>query len=344
VSKKVQATPVRDQLFQNVLKSLHDNIVSTFQRQLSRYIRIVNLPKVTPDSSEHRIGEEDMSVLEEREPLPAHEDNVILRIFDENSKLQTKDEEMERLLREMESDDEEEDAFFMEFGSHDMSKLKSNPLKIPSHVLQYAYDAFIPEFNIDDDDSQGGDDKEDSPLKSKDSSPNNSPIMAQQAMNMLSKTSPARRKSVIVYGTKGIHSLSKQERDAREKKMNGRAMAPAGMEIGGVGLPISPRSSTVSPRDRTYNAPSELVIPMETTETDDVALVITSYGSAKEKKRIIDISGDCGSTNAVQHTKNPESLAETSRVLNDLSVANAEESKASKGVDIDENELMDTFV
>ena len=125
MSKKVQATPVRDQLFQNVLKSLHDNIVSTFQRQLSRYIRIVNLPKVTPDSSEHRIGEEDMSVLEEREPLPAHEDNVILRIFDENSKLQTKDEEMERLLREMESDDEEEDAFFVEFGSHDMSKLKN---------------------------------------------------------------------------------------------------------------------------------------------------------------------------------------------------------------------------
>ena len=126
MTKKAQATPVRDQLFQNVLKSLHDNIVSTFQRQLSRYIRIVDLPKVTPaDSSENRIGEEDMSVLEEREPIPAHEDNVILRIFDENSKLQSKDEEMEKLLREMESDDEEEDAFFVEFGSHDMSKLKN---------------------------------------------------------------------------------------------------------------------------------------------------------------------------------------------------------------------------
>ena len=120
-------------------------------------------------------------------------------------------------------------------------------------MLQSAYDAFIPEFNIDDDDSQGGDD--DSPLKTKDSSPNNSPIKAQQAMNMLSKTSPARRKSVVVYGTKGIHSLSRQERDAREKKMNERAMAQSSMEIGGVPLPMSPRSSTVSPRDRTYNAP-----------------------------------------------------------------------------------------
>ena len=68
--------------------------------------------------------------------------------------------------------------------------------------------------------------------------------------------------------------------------------------------------------------------------------MITSYGSAKEKKKIIDISGDDGSTNAVQYTENPG----TSRVLNDLSVANAEESKASKDVDIDENELMDTFV
>lgn len=344
ISKKVLATPVRDQLFQNVLKSLDDNIVSTFQRQLSRYIRIVDLPKVTIESTEDKTSaDEDASLIEERGSVSVHEDRVILRIFDENSKFQTKDEEMAKLLSEFESDEEEDDPFSMEFGAQDVSKLNNNPrCKVPAHVLQSAYDAYIPEFNIDDE-SNDDHTAENSPLKSKDASPNNSPIRIEQATGM-SQTFSGRRKSVIVYGTKGIHSLNKQERDIREKKMLERATAQMDFEIGGVPLPISPRASNVSPRDRACNTANDLIIETQATATENVTLVITSYGSSNaeglvSQKKVIEISGDISTVN-IKNNLNTES----SRLLNDLSVGNAGESKASRDMDIDESELLDTFV